>query len=218
MATTAITPTRMVLNQLKGRLKDLEAAEFSGTSQNSALMFRAPIRQKTKSSGVAFGNAMHSVMQHLNFKCCRSITDIHNDIERMVLAKLITREQADMVAIDKIYRFFQSDLGKRFAFGNEVLREFKFSILEDASEYYNGAAGDSILLQGVIDCALIEEEGIIILDFKTDWITDTNRQEKVALYRDQIVTYAKALSRIYEKPVAGAYLYFFSSEEFVAIK
>lgn len=211
-------PSKLTATQLKGRLKDLEAAEFSGTSQNSALMFRAPIRQKTKSSGVAFGNAMHSVMQHLNFKCCRSITDIQNDIERMVLAKLITREQADMVAIDKIYRFFQSDLGKRFAIGNEVLREFKFSILEDASEYYKGAAGDSILLQGVIDCALIEEEGIIILDFKTDWITDANRQEKVALYRDQIATYAKALSRIYEKPVAGAYLYFFSSEEFVAIK
>lgn len=210
-------PSKLTATQLKGRPKDQEVAEFAGESQYRALTFRAPIPQKTKSSGQEYGNAMHCIMQHLNFQCCENMVDIQNDIERMVRTKLITQEQADMVDTNRIYRFFQSDLGKRLVSGNEVLREFKFSILEDVSDYYKNVTGDSILLQGVIDCALVEEEGIIVLDFKTDWITDGNLQEKVALYRDQVLTYAKALSRIYEKPVVASYLYFFSSEQFVAI-
>ena len=198
-------------------MKDLEAAEFAGTPQGQKFDFRQPIRKHTKQSGTEFGNAMHSVMQYLDFHCCSSLTDIQRDVNRMVQAKLLKKEQAEIVAIDKIYRFFQTELGSRLATGKDILREFKFSILEDASRYFDEVSGDSILLQGVIDCALIEENGITVLDFKTDFVTDTNLQEKVALYKDQVQTYARALSRIFEKPVIASYIYFFSSEQFVQI-
>lgn len=215
-ASTTI-PSKLTATQLKGRLKDQEVAEFTGTPQSTGLTFRQPIRRDTKRGGTEFGNAMHSIMQHLNFQCSGSVADIQKDIERMVIAKLVTNDQADMVNVDRIYRFFQSKLGRKLATGKEVLREFKFSILEDVAEYYEGASGDAILLQGVIDCALVEEDGITVLDFKTDFITDDNLQEKIALYTDQVKTYARALSRIYEKPVISSYIYFFSSEQLVSI-
>ena len=135
----------------------------------------------------------------------------------MEAAGLITQEQAQIVDIEKIVRFFQTELGKRLKSGGEVLREFKFSILEKASEFYAGASDDAILLQGVVDCALLEEHGITVLDFKTDFITESNRQAKVDQYRAQVTTYAKALERIYEMPVIAAYIYFFSTEQFVRI-
>ena len=113
--------------------------------------------------------------------------------------------------------FFRTDLGNRLRSGREVLREFKFSILDDASSYYAGVSDDKILLQGVIDCALVEEEGITVLDFKTDYITDANRSERIARYREQVNTYAKALSRIYEMPITDAFIYFFSSDEFIRV-
>lgn len=210
-------PSKLTATQLKGRVKDLEAAEFAGIPQGQKFDFRQPIRKHTKQSGTEFGNAMHSVMQYLDFHCCSSLTDIQRDVNRMVQAKLLKKEQAEIVAIDKIYRFFQTELGSRLATGKDILREFKFSILEDASRYFDEVSGDSILLQGVIDCALIEENGITVLDFKTDFVTDTNLQEKVALYKDQVQTYARALSRIFEKPVIASYIYFFSSEQFVQI-
>ena len=72
------------------------------------------------------------------------------------------------------------------------LREFKFSILEKASDYYEGVDSDSILLQGVVDCALIEDDGVIVLDFKTDRITKENRSERIAQYRRQVEAYARA--------------------------
>ena len=101
--------------------------------------------------------------------------------------------------------------------GGEVLREFKFSILEDASTYYPGVAEDKILLQGVVDCALIEEDCITIIDFKTDYVTQSTLSKKVDLYTAQIATYAKALSRIYDLTVKGAYLYFLSISESVKV-
>ena len=69
----------------------------------------------------------------------------------------------------------------------------------------------------MVDCALIESECITVLDFKTDFITDKNLEEKIAQYTSQVHTYAKALARIYEKPVTAAYIYFFSCEKLVRI-
>ena len=89
--------------------------------------------------------------------------------------------------------------------------------MEDASLYYTGVEHDTILLQGVIDCALVENDGIIVLDFKTDRITEENRQERIAQHSRQVNTYAKALSKIYELPVTEAYIYFFSTGEFVKV-
>ena len=68
-----------------------------------------------------------------------------------------------------------------------------------------------------MDCALIEEDGIVLLDFKTDTVTENTIGEKVANYSSQIETYAKALSRIYEKPIKSAYLYFFRVKKLIPI-
>ena len=216
--TAAISiPSKLTATQLKGRAKDQEAAEQAALPQHSGMDFRVPEHRHLAHKGVEFGNAMHSVMQYLDFRCCNNAENIRDDVKRMVQAKLISQEHAEMIAVDKIHHFFMTDIGKRLRSGCEVLREFKFSILEDASAYYNCVNGEDILLQGVIDCAIIEEDGIIILDFKTDVITDTNFADKVTLYTEQVRMYAHVLSRIYEKNVLASYIYFFNSEELICI-
>ena len=209
-------PSKLTATQLKGRVKDQEAAEFTGVKK--PLDFRVPAIKKNAHSGTEYGNAFHQVMQYLHFDCCDDIQGIYSDIHRMVSAGLITQEQAQIVDAGRIARFFQTEMGMRLKSGKNVLREFKFSIFENASDYYPGTIDEKILLQGVIDCALIEDNGITVLDFKTDFITESNMREKIAQYRDQVNTYAKALARIYELPVIASYLYFFSSEQLIRIE
>lgn len=209
-------PSKLTATQLKGRTKDEEAAEFTPAAKKQ-INFRSPAYGNASARGTEFGTAMHQVMQYLDFKHCRTEAEIKQDIQRMVHSGLITSEQAENIAIHKIVRFFETDLGLRLITGKNVLREFKFSILVDADNYYANAFDDKILLQGVVDCALIDDDGITVLDFKTDHITDTNRSEKIAIYRQQVNTYANALAKIYELPVKASYIYFFSSEEFVMI-
>jgi len=214
--TATTTPSKMTATQLKGRAKDQEAAEFTGNSLKP-LDFRIPDRNMQPSQGTEYGTALHTVMQYLDFKCCDNPEHIREDVVRMLSSGLITDKQAKVVDVERISHFFHTELGCRIREGNEILREFKFSILEKADSYYCGVMEDQILLQGVIDCALIEDDGITIIDFKTDYITESNIKDKIAQYSIQVRTYAKALSRIYEMPVKAAYIYFFSSEEFVCI-
>jgi len=73
------------------------------------------------------------------------------------------------------------------------------------------------LLQGVVDCALLEEDGIIVLDFKTDAVTPDTLAAAAEKYRMQIETYGEALGRIYELPVKRKLLYFFRLDQFVEV-
>ena len=79
----------------------------------------------------------------------------------------------------------------------------------DAGEEDPALLGEKILLQGVVDCALVETDGISIVDFKTDRVYDGEEEIVANRYRGQIDTYAKALERIFEKQVKAKYLYLF---------
>ena len=98
-----------------------------------------------------------------------------------------------------------------------VLREFKFSLLVDGNVYFDGLDNEKILLQGVVDCALVQEDGITVIDFKTDNVTDSTLQERVLEYSDQIRTYGHALEKIYQLPVKKRILYFFHLSKMVEV-
>jgi len=207
-------PSKLTATQLKGRALDAEIAE--NTKDTKHAEFRKP-GQKEKISGKNYGNAMHAVLQYIQFTACGSAAGIRMDIERMVHEKLIAPEQAEMADCEKLAAFFATPLGKKLQTGENVLREFKFSILEDAALYYKEASNEQVLLQGVVDCALIEDSGITVIDFKTDYVTEETLPAVTEKYRQQVCAYANALERIYQRPVKSALLYFFELNCFVSI-
>ena len=74
-----------------------------------------------------------------------------------------------------------------------------------------------MLLQGVVDCAMLEDDGITVIDFKTDYVTEETLPDVVERYRAQVQTYANALAQIYEQTIKAQYLYFFRLNRFVSI-
>lgn len=46
--------------------------------------------------------------------------------------------------------------------------------------------GEEILLQGVTDCCLIELDGLVILDFKSDRLRPGAERERAEYYRGQL--------------------------------
>ena len=128
----------------------------------------------------------------------------------------LTPRQAEAVDVQKIRRLFSSPLGKTLLSAKTLRREFKFSILTDAEAYSPEAAGEQVMLQGVVDCFWQEPDGIVILDFKTDYI-DGDLQQKAERYAPQLHAYAAALSRIFQTPVKKTILYFFSANQPIEI-
>ena len=122
-----------------------------------------------------------------------------------------------MINARKIADFFQSEIGMELRNHPNVIREFKFSILDDANKYNDEVQCEKVLLQGVVDCAMISEDGITVVDFKTDYVPDGTIHQIAEKYRLQIETYACALSRIYNLPVKAALLYFFHNGSTVTI-
>ena len=93
-----------------------------------------------------------------------------------------------------------------------MIREFKFSILEDVGKYDPELAGEKYLLQGVTDCCFVEDGYLNILDFKSDRVTEETVQERAEYYKGQINAYADALSKIFRLPVRDKILYFFTTD------
>lgn len=206
------TPSKQTATQLKGRDKDSEVAENAGHFARSR-SWRKPSFIDGVVSPVDRGNAMHAVMQFIQFDCCHNSYEVKSEINRLVEQSYLSEEQASAVSVEQIVAFFATDEGKHLCVAKEVIREFKFSILMDQDDN-NSGDDDKILLQGVVDCAVISDEGIDIIDFKTDCITKEKLHSATEMYRVQLQTYAKALSKIYKKPVRSAKLYFFQLNAF----
>ena len=109
--------------------------------------------------------------------------------------------------------FFASELGRQLTCAQEVHREFKFSLLVPAETYGPGLEGEEVLLQGVVDCWFAQpgEEGLTVLDFKSDRIRPGEEEARAMEYRPQLEAYSHALERITGRRVARRLLWFFAT-------
>jgi len=212
-------PSKQTATQRKGRDKDREAAENAGTpDMMNSHVWRKPSFIDGTVQGTSRGTAMHAAMQYICFERCGTVDGVRREIARLTNEGYISEQLAKEVSSEQIAAFFASELGQRILRKKEhVLREFKFSLLVDSSENPGDCAEDQILLQGVVDCALVDADGITVIDFKSDRVSDTMLPEAVSRYSMQVRTYAKALSRIYQLPIKSAFLYFFQLNQFVSV-
>ena len=140
------------------------------------------------------------------------------EIERLRERHMLTNAEADSVKPEAIAALAGSPLGKRMLAAKELRREFKFSLLIPAGELLDGAGEDELLLQGVVDCLFDEGDGLVIVDFKSDNVTKMTQPAAARRYAPQLGAYAKAMERIFERPVVQKLLYFFRTGEAVEIK
>ena len=214
-ATTA--PSKLTATQQKGRVKDEEAAAGTPVKRMKEKPWRQAEFGKKMLDATEYGNAVHSVMQYLDFAACTDLERIQLEIARLTEKRFISVQQAQLIRPELIHNFLRTPLGQRIAMSDRLIREFKFSILVDGGQYDSACTGEEILLQGVVDCAMIEDDGITLIDFKTDRVTEETIDEVVERYRTQVQTYADALQRIYETDVKEAFLYFFQLNRFVRV-
>ncbi len=206
-----ITPSKLTATQLKGRAKDTEAAEGAKV-QTRSLQLKRPefILEEKGLSPTERGTAVHMFLQYARFEDCLTEDGVEAEKNRLEDEEFMTSEQLTAVEPKDMIQLFHAELGQRILSAQKMVREFKFSILEDAENYYPDVHGEQILLQGVVDVAFWERDNLYVVDFKTDRVTEKNLQQRVEYYRRQLETYKNALEHIFSTPVHGMYLYFLS--------
>lgn len=200
-------PTKVTATQLKGRELDEEIAQ--GTVRRvRQVQVETPrfLIGERPLSAAQRGTAMHLLMQYLDL----SGPEPEQQVQALLARHLLTTEQAASLELEQVRRFLASPLAERIRRAGEVYREYRFSLLLPASLYDPEAEPeDELMLQGVVDCAFRTEQGLVIVDFKTDRILPQEAAQRAELYRPQLTAYSQALSRVLEAPVAERVLYFF---------
>ena len=212
-------PSKLTATQLKGRNLDDEVAEDTYPAAAGAVPQETrPTLRRPRFAEEEFGltpaqkgTALHLVMQFIDFQQTGSAAQVSREVERLVRSAFLTPEQGKAVDVKRIAAFFASPLGREVRQSPTLRREFKFSILTPAADYWPGAgAGEQVLLQGVVDCFFETLEGITVVDFKTDQVRRENLAARAAEYRPQLMAYGRALEEITGRPVVRRVLWFFA--------
>lgn len=215
-----VLPTKITATQLKGRSLDVESAEQAVNVQPTRKFTFEKPQFATQQHGLRAterGTATHFAMQFLRYEACSDVAGVQAELQRLEQEHFLTHQQVEAVDANALWRFFSSPLGQRVRSAKHVVREFKFSVLTDAAFLSPDAAGEKLLLQGVTDCCILDEDGITVLDFKTDRVRPGGEGAAAAYYRGQMEAYSKALSRIFDRPVKQRILYFFATDTPIAV-
>ena len=202
-----LLPAKLTATQLKGRALDEEIAEDAPRTPYLRPLTRPRFRQESHGLTAAeAGTATHLVLQYLDF----SDPDVAGQVERLRGRRLLSDEQAAAVDAFPLKRFLRSPLAEEIRRSANVLREYRFTLLLSAREVdAKASGGDDILLQGVVDCCFETEQGITVVDFKTDRVEgEAALLERAEYYRPQLEAYSQALERVLEGHVCRRALYF----------
>ncbi len=96
-----------------------------------------------------------------------------------------------------------------------------FGLSVPASEIPGGAeapSGEWVLVQGVIDVVALEDNGLLLVDYKTDRLARPgDLAQAVRRHSQQLVWYTRAARAIWDLPVTEAWLVFLSRGRQIAV-
>ena len=210
-------------------LNDAEKPDFLKTEKESFVPdFAKKIDGITESKvpgvslGALRGTAVHRVMQCLDFVSVNDLDVTNQDevkqfveeqLQRMLQNEEITKEMYQLVLPILIEKFLVSPVAMRMAKAakrGELFKEKPFVMKHQ----------DGYLVQGIVDVFWFEEDEIVVLDYKTDYVT--KGQELIDRYKVQLELYADALCRVFstdekQKNVKECMIYSFRLQEEISI-
>ena len=180
------------------------------------------MRQEENMQATVRGTLIHSVLEQINFIQCKSADLIMAELDRLVETGKLHEEAARIVDVCKLERMATSTMIERMEKSKHVWKEKAFVYLLPANEVdetYD--LEEEILLQGVVDTCFIEEEGLVIIDYKTYYVDGRKLKasiEKIKRrYQVQLDLYARALSEITGLPVKEKCLYLYHIDEWITL-
>lgn len=177
-------------------------------------------------TGAMRGTAFHLVMELLDFASCpddgNRMAWLGGEIARMEEAGKLRPEQAKAVYRKGILVFLDSDLGRR------MIQAARLGLLHKESQFVMSVPAqmidplctgtDEVVVQGIVDAWFTEENRIIIMDYKTDRVSDDDGEETLReRYARQLEYYARALSGATGLSVAEKWLYSFHLQRQIPI-
>ena len=152
------------------------------------------------------GTKLHRIIKIIDFK--KASESLENHLDELIENGILERESLKTIDLGIIKKFLRSNLMKRILESELVLKEFHFSVKVPYTELFNSlplfSKNKEVLLEGVIDCAFLEDNNFVIVDYKLNCRSDFRETDK---YKKQIDLYGHILNKKTNIPVKECILY-----------
>lgn len=194
----------------------------SGSTEKEIIMpkLNIPVFKEDKKllTGAEKGTLIHKFMEHLDFNKMRDKDNLNTDFLKNILSNFVNKEmfsdfEAENIDLKKVVKFFQSEIGQRACMAEKIFKETNFNL----KKIFNG---NSIIVQGTVDCYFQEKEEYILIDYKSNYVRqndDSAIDDIIRNYKVQLDIYKEALERIKHMSVKESYLYLFSIDKEIKV-
>ncbi len=164
------------------------------------------------------GTATHRFLQFCDFSRCRESVDA--ELARLVQCGRLTQKQGELVDKASIGCFVNSEILRRAEKSRGIFREKQFTMAKSVCELDSSIPGkfsdEKTVIIGKIDLLFIEDDGAVIVDYKTDNVKDiTVLRER---YLSQMRLYSEALRKSMDVKVKECILYSLKLRESLSLK
>ena len=174
------------------------------------------------------GTAHHKFLQHFALENARDIAALETEARRLEREKILSADERAVLDLGALVDFWNSPPGRNIRtqpselVKRELLFTAKFSPAEldeiTGAKLESGLENEFVVVQGVADLVVLLPEEIWLVDFKTDRVGVDELREKTKFYEPQLKLYARALAKIYSRPVTSAWLHFLDARKTVKVE
>ena len=222
------TKVKYSVSELKRRamaevFADEEAESLFAAEEEESYVPMFISGQKPVVEGAQRGTAVHRYLECFDFGTSLTDEAYHRQLSVMRQDGRLSQEEETLLPEREITTFLRSDLAGRMhkAAQEDRLEKEAAFVMADVPSHFIEEAGPSeeeepILVQGIIDVFFEEDDGIVLIDYKTDRVR--TGEELIRRYEKQMRLYADALERTQDKKVKEIILYSFALGESIVVR
>jgi ATP-dependent helicase/nuclease subunit A len=209
-------------SEFKGAFDYLRDPDVRPVSSVSRGAFRGDVFEEAaarRDTAAQRGVLTHRVLQHLDFHQAVNAAGVASELQRMIANRVLTAAERESVAEDAIAWFVTTPLAEAIRrAGSAYRRELRFVTTEPLIYFdptVTAPEGDRVLVRGIVDGILPIDEGVEVVDFKTDAVSADEVPARCELYRPQMALYSRAVERLWRRPVRRCWLVFLTPRQVV---
>ena len=212
--------TKLSVSELKkqGQLIDDEESTFLPTIPAFLLEESG---KKDQGGGAFRGTAYHRALELLNFPGMKTISDVEMALDTFRREKYMDEESLSLLEAGILWNFLSSPLGRRMSAAQAkglLYKEQQFVIGIPAREMEVCSSDELVLIQGIIDAYMEEEEGLVLIDYKTDHVVRGRESLLTERYGIQLEYYKRALEQMTGKKVTEKIIYSLTLQEEIVLE
>ncbi len=203
--------TKTTVSELKMNAMEEETHALFEESKRDPYL-PAFMREEKEITGSVRGSAFHRFLELLSFDACIDQKEIERKLEEFAKKGKMPAEYVSAILPFKMERFMNSEIASRMIQAKQrgqLYKEQPFVLSIQANRVDpEFPSEETILVQGIIDVFFEEENELVVLDYKTDFVSEP--RELIDRYKTQLEYYGEALEKLTGKRVKERWIYSFA--------